>query len=163
MKKLIRAVIIFAMTASLVVAQALTVFGLSSAEGIREASDKAGEKPYSIWITTDKAEADPGDEITFTITLGPVDKFGTMEMKLDISAGLTYVAGSFAEADGLKSTLGFDQIEFTESSKIFNGFASRKDYSSTTDTVLATFKCKADDDFIGTASVSLKSCEFLYA
>ena len=122
---------------------------------------QAEEKQYSIKITADKTSAAPGEEITFTITLGPVEQFGTMEMKLNISSGLTYVANSFAKAENLEATLGFDQIDWTESSKIYNGFASRKDYSSTTDTVLATFKCKVDDSFAGSATVSLINCEFL--
>ena len=45
-------------------------------------------------ITADKADAKPGDTITFTITLGPVENMGTMQMVTKIPAGLTYVAGS---------------------------------------------------------------------
>ncbi len=49
----------------------------------------------------------PGDTITYTITMGAVSDLGSIQMVLDIPAGLTYVSGSGALAPGLKAKLGF--------------------------------------------------------
>ena len=120
----------------------------------------ADDSHYTITLTADKTMASPGDEVTFTITLGPVDRFGTFQMEVIIPNGLTYKADSFEETANLERTLGFDQIDWTESSKFFNGYASLADYSSTEDTVLATFKCTVDTGFAGSATVDLTNCEF---
>ena len=113
-----------------------------------------------ITITPDKTEAEPGDTISFTITLGPVSEFGTMQMVLVIPEGLTYEAGSGALADGLKDTLGFDAADFTEVSRMVNGYASRADYSSDGDTVICTFRCTVNEGFNGSAEVGLTKLEF---
>ena len=114
----------------------------------------------SITITADKTEAEPGDTISFTVTLGPVSDFGTMQMVLVIPEGLTYEAGSGALADGLKETLGFDVADYTEISRMVNGFASAADYSSNGDTVLCTFRCTVNEGFKGSAEVGLTELEF---
>ena len=111
-------------------------------------------------VTADKTEANPGDIINFTITLGPVSDLGTMQMRLVIPTGLTYVPNSGKLADNLMNTLGFDDVSFTEKSKIIGGVASAADYKSDTDTVLATFRCKVDEGFTGTAKVDLTYLEF---
>lgn len=116
--------------------------------------------PFDLKVTADKTEASPGDTITFTITLGPVSDMGSMQMDLVIPEGLTYVAGSGKLADGLKETLGFDAADWTEVTKRINGGASAADYSSDTDTVLATFQCTVDDDASGTLEVGLDNLEF---
>ena len=71
----------------------------------------------ALTVSADKTTAAPGDEITYTITMGPVSDLGSIQMVLDIPAGLTYVAGSRSLATGLKATLGFDDIAFTENTK----------------------------------------------
>ena len=48
----------------------------------------------TLTVAADKTTAAPGDEITYTITMGPVSDLGSIQMVLDIPAGLTYVAGS---------------------------------------------------------------------
>ena len=78
-------------------------------------------------ITADKTDVIPGETITFTITLGPVSDLGSMQMVLDIPDGLTYVANSTAIADGVKDTLGFDSLDWTESSMMINGYKSMKE------------------------------------
>ena len=111
-------------------------------------------------VTADKTSAKPGDTITYTITMGPVSDMGSMQMCLDIPTGLTYVENSTELADGLKTTLGFDDVAWTEISKMINGVASAADYESNTDTVIAKFRCTVDADFSGTAEVGLTNLEF---
>ena len=119
----------------------------------------------TLTVTADKTAAAPGDTITYTITMGAVSDLGSIQMVLDIPAGLTYVAGSRSLATGLKATLGFDDIAFTENlatgRHIINGAASAADYSSATDTVIATFQCTVDAGATGTFEVGLTELEFI--
>lgn len=144
MRKIVRVIIISALILCLVIAQAITVYAESTA----------------IYVTADRTEAEPGDVINFTVSLGPVSDMGTMLMKLDLSEGLTYIKGSGKLTEGLKSKLGFDMVDFTESSLIINGAASASDYSSDSDTALCTFSCTVDDGFKGKAEVGLTKLEF---
>ena len=114
-----------------------------------------------IKITADKTDAKAGDEITFTITMGPVSELGSIQMKLKLPAGLTVVAGSCQLATGLKATLGFDDISFTEGTDyVITGVASAANYRSDADTVIATFKCKVDTSAPGNLKAELKDLEF---
>ena len=119
----------------------------------------------TLTVAADKTTAAPGDEITYTITMGPVSDLGSIQMVLDIPAGLTYVAGSRSLASGLKATLGFDDVAFTENMTtgrhIINGAASAADYESAADTVIATFKCTVDAGATGTLEVGLTELEFI--
>ncbi len=119
----------------------------------------------TLTVTADKTAAAPGDTITYTITMGAVSDLGSIQMVLDIPAGLTYVAGSRSLASGLKATLGFDDVAFTENMAtgrhIINGAASAADYESAADTVIATFKCTVDAGATGTLEVGLKELEFI--
>ena len=114
----------------------------------------------SITIAADTAEPEPGDTVSFTVTIGPVSDMGTMQMKLVIPEGLTYVEGSGKLADGLKKTLGYDIANFTEESLMVTGGATKTDYSSDSDTLICTFECKVDEGFKGTAEVGLTKLEF---
>jgi len=145
MRKLIRAVVILAIILTMMIAQMMTVNAASAV----------------ISVTADKTEAEAGDTVNFTVSLGPVSEMGTMQMVLDIPEGLTYAKGSGKLADGLKSTLGFDYADFTETSLMVNGMASAADYSSGSDTVLCTFSCTVDKGFKGKVEVGLKNLEFL--
>ena len=114
----------------------------------------------ALKVTPDKTSAYPGDTITYSIIMGPVSDMGSMQMVLDIPTGLTYVANSGKLADNLRTNLGFDAADWTEVSKMVNGYASAADYVSDTDTLLATFQCTVDNGFTGTVSVGLKNLEF---
>ena len=120
----------------------------------------ATHESTQLKVTPDKTTANPGDIITYTIIMGPVSDMGSMQMVLDIPTGLTYVENSGKLADGLRTTLGFDAADWTEVSKMVNGYASAADYECDTDTTLATFQCKVNNDFTGTVSVGLKNLEF---
>ena len=113
-----------------------------------------------IYVTADKTEAEPGDTVNFTVSMGPVSDMGSMQMKLDIPDGLTYVKGSGALTGGLQKELGYDMLDFTESSLIINGVASAADYSSKSDTEICTFSCTVNDGFKGKAEVSLTNLDF---
>ncbi len=123
-----------------------------------------GETLYSITITPDKEYVQPGDEVIFTVTLSAVEHLGTMSMYLDVQSGLTYVPNSFTIVWEPPAELGADDLDWTEAKLFFNYFASGKDYSSTTETVLATFRCTVDTNFTGSAEAGfilheVHSCE----
>ena len=121
-------------------------------------------------VTANKTSASPGDTITFTVTLGPVSDLGTMQMVVNVPDGLTYVDKSGKLAEGLKETLGFDLLDWTEAAdriyavdypgSMINGGASAADYNSDTDTVLATFDCTVDEDASGDLELGLYNLEF---
>ena len=58
-------------------------------------------KSVSFTVTADKTEAQPGDTITFTLTMGPVKGLYYADLNLRIPEGLTYVAGSGSISEGL--------------------------------------------------------------
>ena len=144
MRKLIRVIIICTMILALMIAQIITVYASSAV----------------IYVTADRTEAEPGDTVSYTVSLSPVSDMGTMQMVLDIPEGLIYVSGSGKLSDGLKNKLGFDYADFTEKSLMINGMASAADYSSSSETVLCTFSCTVDDNFSGMAEVGLTKLEF---
>ena len=119
----------------------------------------------ALTVSADKTTASPGDTITYTITMGAVSDLGSIQMVLDIPAGLTYVSGSGALAPGLKAKLGFDDISFTGNAAtgrcIINGAASAADYASTADTVIATFRCTVNADATGVQELGLTELEFV--
>lgn len=135
-------VMVFAMLATAVPAMAATVTSTQ------------------LKVTPDKTTASPGDTITYTIKIGPVSDMGSMQMDLDIPTGLTYVENTTELANKLKDTLGFDTVDWTETSKRINGVASAADYESNTDTEIATFKCKVDEGATGSLKVGLTNLEF---
>ncbi len=111
-------------------------------------------------VLPDVTTALPGDTINYTIIMGPVSDLGSMQMCLDIPEGLTLVEGSGRLADGLKETMGFDVIDWTEvPSRMINGGALY-DYNSDTPTTLGYFQCTVDEGFYGTTAVGLNRLEF---
>ena len=117
-------------------------------------------QPTQIKVTANKTTAQQGDVIDYTITMGSVSGLGTIQMDLLIPNGVTYVANSGALASGLKATLGFDDVAFTEVTKRISGMALATDYSSNSDTEIATFQCRVDDEFTGNVEVSVNNLEF---
>ena len=112
-----------------------------------------------IKLVPDKTTAAPGDTITYSLILGPVGELGSLQMTLSVPSGATYVSGSFSLVSGIKQSIGFDYLDWTESSKLLNGVAST-DYQSSSDTKLATFKCKIDSSFTGTLQPTFTNLEF---
>ncbi|MBP1570837.1 MAG: hypothetical protein J6C76_02955 [Oscillospiraceae bacterium] len=113
-----------------------------------------------VKVVPDKTTAKVGDIITYDVVLTPVSDMGSMQMRLVIPEGLSYVANSGHLADGLLEKLGYDVADWTEQTLIINGFASAGDYESDKDTTLATFQCRVEDGFSGTATLDLTYLEF---
>ena len=111
-------------------------------------------------VVPDKTTASPGDTINYTVIVGPVSDMGSIQMQLEIPEGLTYVPNSGRLVDGLKETLGFDVVDFTEVSLMINGGALAVDYESDADTELAKFQCTVDEGYTGTVEVGLYNLEF---
>lgn len=97
-------------------------------------------------VKADKTTAKPGDVINVTLTLTPPSgKLTAFQGFFQADAGLTYVANSGKIPDGLKASLGFDSVDWTELSKMVNGFGSTV-YAGTADIVLAELRYKVDDN-----------------
>ena len=102
-------------------------------------------------MTADKTEASPGDTVTYTAYIGPVDGLAAIKFKLKFPSGLTYVEGSGKAVDGLQSLLNSAKAEFTESTKVF--IVGSSNYTRTEDTALMKFQCKVNDDATGSQTV----------
>ena len=68
----------------------------------------AAPSETTVTVSASQEKANPGDEITFTVTLGPTTEMMTMQMKLSLPQGITYVPGTGKLADGLKEKLGYE-------------------------------------------------------
>ena len=110
-------------------------------------------------VVADRAAAEPGDTVFFTVVLGSVSEIGSLQMALDIPEGLTYVAGSGSIDSGAKAVMGFDRLDWTEQTLMINGCASAGDYISSGDTTLASFSCTVDSDASGVVCVDLTNVE----
>lgn len=105
----------------------------------------------TLSISADKTEVNPGDTITFTVSLGPVTDFGGAQFDLAYSEGLTYVSGDVVS--GLAATLGATKATFNGTRIFIGGFDVG--YNSTSSTALATITCTVDEDYLGSVSVSV--------
>lgn len=123
---------------------------------IPAASAKEATGP-ALTVTASETRAHPGDTITYTITMGPVEELLSVQMQLDLPQGLTYVEKSGQVADGLTGKMNFDAypVTWTEDSLMLNGYGLRNNYTSAQDTVLATFQCTVDQGTSGDLSVGL--------
>ncbi len=98
----------------------------------------------TVSVTPDKAYAMPGDEVTYTVHVDTKKvPLYTVQMRLVIPEGMTYVENSGAIVDGVQAKLGYDNVAWTEQSLIINGYASAPNAVDSFD--LATFKCKVDE------------------
>ena len=113
-------------------------------------TDEPTEEPttepadVTVSVIPDKAYAMPGDEVTYTIHVDTKKvPLYTVQMRLVIPEGMTYVENSGAIVDGVQEKLGYDNVAWTEQSLIINGYASAPKSVDSFD--LATFKCKVDE------------------
>ena len=95
--------------------------------------------PITFTIKPDKTTASPGDTITYQAILGPVEKLQTGQFELVIPDELEYTGGSSPE--GLKAKLNAGEASFEPTTKVFVLYGAGE-YTSTGDTLLATFTCK---------------------
>ena len=109
----------------------------------------------SFTIAADRAEANPGDTITYTVTMGAVSRLDSLKFKLVIPEGLTIVPGSGTLATGLKDTLKCVDTAWTESTKVF--YVTKCDegtgYSSANPTELMKIQCTVDAGASGNLTV----------
>ena len=102
-------------------------------------AETSAHPPVTFTIKADKTTASPGDTITYQAILGPVEKLQTGQFELVIPDELEYTGGSSPE--GLKDKLNAEAASFTPTTKVF-AFYGSGEYTSTGDTLLATFTCK---------------------
>ena len=95
-----------------------------------------------ITITPDQSEVYIGDTITYTISIGAVERMQGFEFKIVIPEGLTYNEGSYHVTDGLRKIFGSEKAHFTEASKIFIVYGGGC-YISASPTQIMTFTCTA--------------------
>lgn len=105
-------------------------------------AEPSAHPPITFTIKADKTTAKPGDTITYQAIIGPVKKLQTAEFKLVIPDELEYTGGSSPE--GLAAKMNATTAEFTSSTMKFN-LGGINDYTSTSDTLLATFTCKVKE------------------
>ena len=103
-------------------------------------------------ITPDKSEAYPGDTITYTVVLGPIENFQSANFTLVIPDGLTFVSG--ATPEGLKELTGATEAGFENSTLTFY-HGGLEAYTCETDTVLMTFTCTVNSDAMGDYQVDI--------
>ena len=105
-------------------------------------AEPSAQPPITFTIKADKTTAKPGETITYQAIIGPVEKLQTAEFKLVIPDELEYTGGSSPE--GLAAKMNATTAEFTSSTMKFN-LGGINDYTSTGDTLLATFTCKVKE------------------
>lgn len=106
-------------------------------------ADTSAHPPVTFTIKPDKTTAKPGDTITYQAIIGPVEKLQTGEFKLVIPDELEYTGGSSPE--GLAGKMNATTAEFTSSTMKFV-LGGINDYTSNSETLLATFTCKVKED-----------------
>lgn len=117
----------------------------------------APSERIELKVVTETTSAKAGDTIAYQVVMGPVEAVGSVQMALDVPAGLTLAEGGIV--DGVKEAMGFDALDFTKNSLMINGYASAADYKSESDTVLATFKFTVDAEATGNLTVGLTNIE----
>ena len=114
-----------------------------------------------VKLLPDKTEANPGDTITYTLSLGPCDEVGGFEFRYIFPEGLEYVPGSGKVVSGAKEAMHFGTLDWTQKSMLLNGTTALEseeyyDYKSDSDTALMTFDVKVADDASGDLTVTFK-------
>ena len=119
----------------------------------------AASAPDTLIITTDETEVYPEDEITYTVSIGPVKNLAGIWFKLDAPEGLVFKDGSLA--DGLQTTLAATSCGFNPESQIV-AIVGGMDYTSEANTEILTVTYTVADDFIGSLTLGVDSdvCEF---
>ena len=105
-------------------------------------------------VKADAATANPGDTITFEVSVAPVANVGGIVFTLNIPEGLSFVAGSSSVNAALKGSMNFGEASFAESTLVFVG-VSNESSNIAADTVLMTFKCTVDAAAAGSKTVTL--------
>lgn len=117
----------------------------------------------TVSITPDKTYALPGSEVTYTVAVTPNQNLGTLQMRMDLPEGLSYVPESFVVDANAKAALGWtdptEMVAWTESTLFLNGFASVADTIEPGTTItLGSFKVVAAEE--GTYAPAFTEYEF---
>lgn len=114
----------------------------------------------TLSIIPDKTELNPGDTVSFTVSLGTVSNMGGLEFNLIIPEGMTIIDDSISIPDGIETTLdaAMNVVKPTSANHYKWGFfAGRTGYTGTSELTLLTFSCKVNSDTSqGSKSVTLK-------
>ncbi len=119
--------------------------------------EKQPLQPGTIEITADKTEVVAGDEVTFTVTLGPITNMASMQMEVVLPSGLAFV--SAAKDSGADAALGFTLNFCDNDTLVINGYSNGGVYTSDSNLVLGTFVCRVADSFTS-GTVTLDELEF---
>jgi len=102
-------------------------------------------------VTSDKATANPGDTVNFSVSIGAVNNLGILEFQLKIPDGLTIIEDSVTLPEGLEETIDSDGAivkPWSGSNWFWRYSAQNKGYTGSSDLVLVTFTCKVNDDCV---------------
>ena len=119
--------------------------------------EKQPLQPGTIEITADKTLVLPGDEVTFTVTLGPISNMASMQMEVVLPTGLAFVSAT--KNSGAGAALGYT-LNFCENdTMVINAFSDGAEYTSDSNLELGTFVCRVGDSFTS-GTVTLDDLEF---
>ena len=122
----------------------------------------AAAAPDTLIITTDETEVYPGDEITYTVAIGPVKNLAGIWFKLNAPDGLSFKEGNLV--DGLKDKLSKDKLsvnncQFNTDNQVV-AIVGGMDYTSEENTDILTVTYTVDADFIGKLTLGVDSDVF---
>ena len=100
-------------------------------------------------MTADKTEANVGDTITYTISIGAVENLAGFTFELVIPEGLTFVKNSSSVNEAWEGELDFGEASFAEKTMIFVG-ASNNSTNVPGETEVMSFQCTVDEGAAGT-------------
>lgn len=134
-----------------------------------ETSEDTSEAPttepcdVTVSITPDKAYALPGSEVTYTVAVTPNQDLGTLQMRMELPEGLSYVPDSFVVDENSKTALGWNvknggNVEWTEDTLFLNGFTAASEMTPGTTITLGSFKVVAAEE--GTYAPAFTEYEF---
>lgn len=118
----------------------------------------AGDDAVAVTITPDKQSANPGDIVTFTVSINVPTSIYTLQFELGEMTGLELTDRGSA-AEGIKETLGFDNFAWADDTSLtVNGYGATPNVIEG-DVVLGSFQCKVLDTE-GEVSAELYNIEF---
>lgn len=121
------------------------------------------EETTTLTVTADKTVANPGDRITFSLTLGAVNNLGGMSLYIDLPEGMSIDYSSVMLPEGVKDTLDVDgevSIPTELNENIFDYSAKRTGYTGTADLCILKFTCTVDgSSALETKSVGLRGVD----
>ncbi len=105
-------------------------------------------EPLSTWtLTADKTTVTRGEVITYTLALEWQNGMQGLVFRPTFPTGLEYVTGSGAVDANAKSAINFNEVAWTDSTKVLSGYGDYAVEMPSADAlVLMTFQAKVADD-----------------